>query len=147
MAWHSWQFAKRDVREVEILGRGVRWTEEELEYEARDKHRQAQLELLGLGEESKTVNCAAVKPEDIGQEEDANILDEVERKKFRRLAATLICMSFDRSDVQYDGESDTREVEETGEGSQRSERSGRSDVLVDSDWAKGPGRTSTSGGT
>ena len=34
---------KRDVREIEILGRSLRWREEWLEYEAVDKHRQALL--------------------------------------------------------------------------------------------------------
>ena len=33
---------KRDEREIEILGRRLRWTGEGLEYEARDKHSQAQ---------------------------------------------------------------------------------------------------------
>ena len=41
---------KRDVRENEILGRSLRWTEEGPEYEASDKHRQALLERLGLSE-------------------------------------------------------------------------------------------------
>ena len=48
------------------------------------------------------VNSAAVKPEGIGQEEDANMLDEAERKKFRLFAAALNNMSSDRSDKQYD---------------------------------------------
>ena len=64
----------RDVRETEILERSLRWTEECLEYEASDKHRQALLE--GLGDESKTVNRVAVKPEEMGQQ-------DAERKKFR----------------------------------------------------------------
>ena len=60
---------KRDVHEIEILGRNLTWTEEGLEYEGSDKHRRALLEGLGLNEESKAVNSAAVKPEEIGQEE------------------------------------------------------------------------------
>ena len=59
---------KRDVRETEILGRSLRWTEEGLENEASDKHRQALLDGLGLSAESKTANSAAVKPEHVGQE-------------------------------------------------------------------------------
>ena len=70
------------------------WTKEGLEYEGSDKHRQALLEGLGLNEESKVVNSAAVKPEEIGQEEDT------ETNRFRSLAATLNYMSSDRSDVQ-----------------------------------------------
>ena len=46
---------KRDVREIEILGRNLTWTEEGLEYECSDKHRQAFLEGLGLNEESNSV--------------------------------------------------------------------------------------------
>ena len=84
---------KRDVHEIEILGRNLTWTEEGLEYEGSDKHR--------LNEESKAVNSAAVKPEEIGQEEDMEILDASETKRFRSLAATLNYMSSDRSDVQY----------------------------------------------
>ena len=42
-----------------------------------------------------------VKPEEIGQEEDTDMLDASEAKRFRSLAATLNYMSSDRSDVQY----------------------------------------------
>ena len=51
---------KRDVHEIEIFGRSLTWTEEGLEYEASDEHRQALLEGLGLNEESKAVNSAVV---------------------------------------------------------------------------------------
>ena len=92
---------KRDVHEIEMLGRNLTWTEEGLEYEGSDKHRRALLEGLGLNEESKAVNSAAVKLEEIGQEEDTEVLDASEAKRFRSLAATLNYMSSDRSDVQY----------------------------------------------
>ena len=68
---------KRDVHENELLGRSLRWTEDGLEYEASDKHRQALLEGLGLSEESKKGNSAAVKPEEIGQEADEEMLEGV----------------------------------------------------------------------
>ena len=71
---------KRDVHEIEMLGRSLTWTEEGLEYEGSDKHRQALLEGLGLNEESKAVDRAAVKPEEIGQEEDTVMLDASETK-------------------------------------------------------------------
>ena len=92
---------KRDVHEIEMVGRSLTWTEEGLEYEGSDKHRRALLEGLGLNEESKAVNSAAVKPEKIGQEEDTDMLDASEAKRFRSLAATTNYMSADRSDVQY----------------------------------------------
>ena len=84
---------KRDVHEIEILGRNLTWTEEGLEYEGSDKHRRALLAGLGLNEESKAVNSAAVRPEEIGQEEDTDMLDASEAKRFRSLAATLNYMS------------------------------------------------------
>ena len=77
------------------------WTEEGLEYEGSDKHRRALLEDLGLNEESKAVNSAAVKPEEIDQEEETEILDASETKRSRSLTATLNDMSSDRSDEQY----------------------------------------------
>ena len=61
---------QRDVREIEVLGRSPSWTEKGLEYASSDKHRQTGLEWLGVSEESKTVNSAAVKSEEMGQEED-----------------------------------------------------------------------------
>ena len=97
---------KRDVHEIEILGRNLTWTEEGLEYDGSDKNRQALLEGLGLNEESKAVNSAAVIPEEIGQEEDTEMLDASETKRFRSLAATLNYMSSDRSDDSRTDESD-----------------------------------------
>ena len=79
---------RRDVREIEIRGRSLRWTEE-------GKHRQALLGGMGLSEESKVVHSAAVKPEEFGQEGDATMLGEAERKKFRSSVATLNYMSLD----------------------------------------------------
>ena len=52
---------RRDVQEIEILGQTLRWTEQGLEYEAGDKHRQALLRGLELNDESKTINSAATK--------------------------------------------------------------------------------------
>ena len=160
---------KRDVHEIEILGRNLTWTEEGLEYEGSDKHRRALLEGLGLNEESKAVNSAAVKPEEIGQEEDTEMLDASEAKRFRSLAETWNYMSSDRSDVQYAAKEVCKMMAKPTQGSwKRLKKAGRYltgvekvtwvmrswrhddkvnvDVHVDSDWAKGPERKSTSGG-
>ena len=68
---------KRDVREIEMLGRSFKWTEG-LEYEASEKRRETVTKALEVE------------------------LDEAERKKFRSLTATLKnYMSLDRSDVRY----------------------------------------------
>ena len=112
-----------------MLGRSLRWTKEGLGHEASDKHRQVLLEGLGLTGESKTFNSAAVK------EEDANMLDEAERMKFRSLVATLNYMSLGKSDVQHGSKeictkmaNPTQELEEAEEGSQTLGRSGERDV-------------------
>ena len=89
------------LREIEIFVASVRWTEEGLVCEASDKRRQALVEGLGAIEEPKTVNSAGVKPEEIGQEEDGEILEETAKTRFGGLVATLNFMSLDRSDVHY----------------------------------------------
>ena len=80
---------KRGVHDIEILVRSLTCTEEGLEHEGSDQHRQALLEGLSLNEESKAVNSGAVKPEEVNQEGDAETLNASETKRFRSLAATL----------------------------------------------------------
>ena len=57
-----------DDKEVVILGRLLKWTEEGLEYQADPKHRRLILEHFGMSEDSKPLNCNGEKKED---EEDA----------------------------------------------------------------------------
>ena len=85
----------------------------EMENVVSDKHRQVMLEGLVLSEESKTVNSAALKPEEIGQEENANMLKGTERTKFR-----VGCAVRREGDMHEDVESDTRKLEDTDEGRQ-----------------------------
>ena len=54
-----------------------------------------------LNDESKTVNSAAMKKQELSQDEDKEVLGAEEAKQFRSLTATLNYMSLDRSDVQY----------------------------------------------
>ena len=125
---------RRDAHEIEILGRSLTWTEEGLEYEGSDKHRRALLEGLELSEESKAVNSAAVKPEEIGQEEDTEMLDASETKRFRSVAAknyelgqvgrAIRC----EGGVHEDGESHLRQLKEAEKGRQRVGRSRESDM-------------------
>ena len=77
---------KCDAPDMDILERDLRWTEEGLEYEASDKHRHTLLDGLGWSEESKNVS-AAVKLEEIGEEEDTDLPEGTETKKFRSSAA------------------------------------------------------------
>ena len=160
---------KRDVHEIEILGRSLTLTEKGLDSEGSDKHRQALLTGFGLNEESKAVNSAAVKPEEIGQEEDTEMLDASETTRCRGLAATLNYKSSDMSDVQYAAnEVCTKMAKPTRGSCKRLTKASRYltgvekltwkmgawhnneevnvDVHVDSNWSRGPERKSTSGG-
>ena len=96
------------------------WTEEGLEYEGSDKHRQALLEGLRLDEESKPVNSAAVKLEDVGQEADMEMLDASETKRFSKSGGDVELHELGQvgramrceGGVHEDGESHSRQLEE-----------------------------------
>ena len=110
-----------------------------------------------------------MKPEEINQEEDTERLDVPETKRFRSLAAMLNFLSSDRSDVQYAAKEVCTKMASPTRGSwKRLKKAGRHlkgvetvtwkmgewknddevnvDVRVDSKWASGPERKSTSGG-
>ena len=84
---------RRDVQEIELLGRTLRWTEKDHEYEAGGKRRQTLLRVLGLSHDLTTVNSAAT-------EEDEEILGAEDWRQFRSLAVTLKYISLYRSAVQ-----------------------------------------------
>ena len=77
------------MREIEIPRGNLRWTDQGLEKGASSEHREAQTEGMGFNEESKMVNSAAVNLDQIGQEDDEEILEGMEETRFRSLAATL----------------------------------------------------------
>ena len=121
---------------IEILGRRLRWRKEGLEYEGCDKHRQALSEGFGLSEDSKTVNSAVVKPEEMGQEEDEKMLEGTERDDVQDLGgdaklcgAGLVGRGICREgDTHEDGEPNTRNLEKVEEGMQILQGSGEGDV-------------------
>ncbi len=160
--------AADEVKEMTILGRRVKWTEEGIEYEADERHRAEILKAELLGAESNGVVSAAVKP----KVEDKHMmmvkLDGDGRRKFREEAARLNYLGQDRSDIQYAvKEACAGMAEPSEEGKMRLKRIARYlvkaervvwkmgeleegklviEVWVDSDWAKGDERKSTSGG-
>ena len=78
---------KRNVRETEILGRNVRWTDEGLECEASDKHRQVLMEEMTLCKESndgQTVQQSSLKA--IGREEHGEMLEGTEKTSCTKIA-------------------------------------------------------------
>ena len=159
-----------DIKTITILGRTLRWTPSGLEYEAGAEHMQKVLEAEGLDEGSK----AAVSPA-VRDDENKALLDEQELCKeahrgFRSMGATLNYLGQDRSDVQYavkevcqgmskpseGGKARIKRIARYLLGAQRlvwcygadneDEVKLRIDVYVDSDWASGWSRKSTSGG-
>ena len=168
--WGMMGSEKNEIKEVTILGRTVRWTAEELEYEADAGHRRRIVEAEGLEEDSKAVPSPAVKEGNSKAELDEKGLDTDEHRRFRSEGATLNYLGQDRSDIQY-------AVKEICQGMSRPTEGGKAkikrvarylvgakrlvwkckeredddekvkvDVYVDSDWASGWSRKSTSGG-
>ena len=159
-----------DIKTITILGRTLRWTAGGLEYEAGAEHVQKVLEAEGLDEGSKAAVSPAVK-----DDENRALLDEQELRReahhgFRSMGATLNYLGQDRSDIQYavkevcqgmakpseGGKARTKRVARYLLGARRlvwcyGEDDGddekiKIDVYVDSDWASGWSRKSTSGG-
>jgi hypothetical protein len=159
-----------EIKVVTILGRTVRWTREGLEYEADGKHRRELLKRLGLNDGAKAVVSPMVKSgkNEVGDEDDE--LEKGEYTGFRGEVALLNYMGQDRSDVQYTTNQVSRMMVRPTVGARRLvKRVGRYlvgaervvwkygdlgekgmeleiDVYVDSDWAGGVDRKSTSGG-
>ena len=90
-----------EIKEVTILGRLLRWTEDGLEYEADPKHVRDLMEEEGLEDESKTVVSPAVKPRAGAEDQEVEELGREEAKGFRGGAAKLNYLGHDRPDLQY----------------------------------------------
>ena len=159
-----------EIKEVTILGRTVRWTAEGIEYEADDGHRKKLMEAEGLEEDSKVAPGPAVKMDDEKEKLDEEELEASERKGFRGTAARMNYLGQDRSDIQYGvkeicqgmskpsvgGRAKIKRLVRYLGGAKRlvwkygeketDEETVWVDVYVDSDWATGWKRKSTSGG-
>ena len=92
-----------DDEEVTILNRRLTWRRGVIEYEADPKHVQAIIEDMGLTRESKGLE-APVEKEEVNEEaseDDNELLEGEEAKKFRGIAARGNYLSLDRADIQY----------------------------------------------
>ena len=90
----------RDIREVVILGRTLRYTEEGLEYEADARHRRILMEQFGFTEETNGVVSPTVDQAKIDDNEDVELPAE-QKLPFRAGAARLNYLAMDRPDLQY----------------------------------------------
>ena len=162
---------KGEIKEVVILGRVVRWTEGGIEYEADAGHRAKLMKAEGLEEDSKVAVGPAMK-DDGGVEalEEVMLEGKWEHKEFRSKGATSNYLGQDRSDIQYSVKMICQGMSKPSEGGKArikrvvrylvgakrlvwkygekddGEEAMWVDVFVDSDWASGCQRKSTSGG-
>ena len=157
----------RDIKEVVILGRTLKFTEMGLEYTADDKHRDAILEELGLESESKSLGCPALGADKMDEPRDENELLKEDVTSFRSVAARSNYLGMDRPDIQYGVKelcATTSRPTQKGRGGKllgrylvgkadmtweykAGARTDMIDVYVDSDWAGDrQQRKSTSGG-
>ena len=98
-----------DDKEVDILGRRVRWTEQGVEYEADPRHRSIILEQLGLGEGSKGLTSNGKVDTEDAEDEG---LPAAEATSFRALAARVNYLAQDFPDIQFPAKEICREMSE-----------------------------------
>ena len=123
---------KRDVREIEILGRNLTWTEGGLEYEGSVKHRQALLEGLGFerGVEGGQ-QCSYETGGDQSRRRRRNV-GRARNKKVQKFGSDVELHEFGQvgrairseGSVHKNGEPDSRQLEEVEGSRQVSGRSG-----------------------
>ena len=97
-------------KEITILGRTVRWTEDGIEYEGDSKHRKELLKVWGFGGETNEAKDAGLKTKEEGDIESKQELDANMAKKFRGMAARFNFMGQDRSDLQFAAREVCREM-------------------------------------
>ena len=86
----------RDAKEILVLSRAIRWTEQGLEYEADPRQGEGLLEGLGLAGDCKSVATPGLKPL-LEQLEADKVILASEVTGFRGLAARSDYLSADRS--------------------------------------------------
>ena len=92
---------EKEMKEVTILGRQVRWKKDGIEYEADAGHSAKLMKAEGLEEDSKTAVGPAVKMDGGREAMDEIDLEEWEKTEFRSSGARLNYLGQDRSDIQY----------------------------------------------
>ena len=99
----------KDMKEIVILGRLVRWTEDGVEFEADPRHRKALMDHFGFEEGVKgaAVNGDKERKEEEGDEDD---MEREEAKTFRGLVARMNYLAQDSQDLQYPAKEVSREM-------------------------------------
>ena len=99
----------KDMKEIVILRRVVRWTADGVEFEADPKHRKVLMNHFEFeeGVEGATMNGDKDRKEEEGDEED---MEREEAKTFRGLAARMNYLAQDSPDLQYPAKEVSREM-------------------------------------
>ena len=107
-----------DDKEIVILGRTVRWTEEGVEFEADRRHRKVLMEHFGFEEGAKGAGVNGDK-ERKEEEDDEDEMDKEEAKKFRGMVARINYVAQDSPDLQYPAKELSREMAKPKKGAWR----------------------------
>jgi hypothetical protein len=160
-----------DTQEMTLLNRRLRWSIQDVEYEADPQHAKKIIEDLGFDSKTNSISSPMVKEgKETGEEEGENSeeLDPESATGFRRVAARCNYLAQDRIDIGYAVKTICRDMSKPTElARKRLRRLGRYligrpravykykqvssanviDVYTDSDWAGDRAtRKSTSGG-
>ena len=92
---------EQDDKEIVILGRTVKWTNEGIRYEADPRHRRLILEHFGFEDGTRPLSCNGDKDGADTDECDLEDLGSKESTLFRGLAARGNYLSLDCPDLQF----------------------------------------------
>ena len=93
--WNSVQ------KEVNLLGRQIRWHEWGLTWEGDERHRKIVIDFFGKDENSKKLMQNGYKDDDVKDATDSQELDIQECKSYRMLAARSNFIAQDNPAIQY----------------------------------------------
>lgn len=89
----------RDMKEIRILNRTLRWTKNGIELEADGKHVKTIIDEVGLNADSKGSDYPL--PKDFGAAESDVALGAQQSEAYRRIAALVNYLATDRVDLQF----------------------------------------------
>ena len=90
-----------DMKEVDMLGRKIRWHEWRLTWEGHERHRKMVIDFFGIGENSERLIKNGYKEDEVKDAKESHELGAEECKSYRMLAARLSFMAQDNPAIQH----------------------------------------------
>ena len=90
-----------DKREVDMLGRKIRWHQWGLTWKGDERHMKMVIGFFGMGESSKRLMKNGFKEDEVKDVKESHELGAEEYKSYRMLAARLNFMAQDNPAIQY----------------------------------------------